>query len=103
MMDFLIQKAYAAGITSPTPVGSNSTFNSLYTSILNNIVSPVIYLLGALAIVYFVWGVFVFIQNADSPEKRAEGFKHMMWGVIGLFIMVSAKGIIAIIKATIGV
>jgi hypothetical protein len=56
----------------------------------------------ALAVVYFLWGVVGFIKNADNTEKREEGYKHMIWGIIGLFIMISANGIINIIRSTIG-
>jgi hypothetical protein len=101
-MDFLIQKAYAAttGITGNG--GGSTSFNTLLNNINNQIVSPLIYLMFALAIFYFLWGVLVFIRNADSAEKRSEGFDHMMWGIIGIFIMVSAKGLINIILATLG-
>ncbi len=98
-MDLLIHKVYAA-------VGSGSAettaVDTLLQKILTNVVNPVIYLIMALAVVYFVWGVMVFIQNADKAEKRDEGYKHMIFGVIGIFIMVSAKGIINIILSTMG-
>ena len=97
MMDFLIQKAYAADST----IGSTA-FNDLLNKILDNIVIPVIYLIVALAVIYFLWGVMIFIKNADNPEKRSEGYKHMIWGIIGIFIMISARGIIGIIVSTIG-
>ena len=99
-MDFLVQKAYAAGI-GPSST-SNTTFNTLLQKILTNVVNPIIYLLMALAVVYFVWGMLVFIQNADNAEKRQDGYKHMIWGVVGIFIMISAKGIIGIILSTLG-
>ena len=98
MVDFLLPKVYAAA-----PGLDSNAFNNLLNKILDNVVSPVIYLIIALAVVYFVWGVLVFIQNADNPEKRADGYKHMIWGIIGLFIILSAKGIINIIKSTLGV
>ena len=99
MIDFLIPKAYAAtGLDNASGVA----FNTLLNKILDNIVTPVIYLIVALAVVYFVWGVLVFIQNADNTEKREDGYKHMIWGIIGMFIMLSAKGIINIIMSTIG-
>ncbi len=100
MLDFIIQKTYAA-IIVPSGTNTNITFSKLYQNVLDQIVKPVIYLLFALAVVYFVWGVMVFIQNADVPDKRKEGYQHMIWGVIGIFIMVSAIGIINIILATI--
>lgn len=100
MLDFIIQKAYAAGISAPSGANSNITFDKLYQNILNQVVNPLIYLLFALAVVYFVWGVMVFIKNADNAEKRQEGYKHMIWGIIGAFIMISAKGIINLILAS---
>lgn len=101
MMDFLIPKVYAYTSVGDT-TGSDSAFNTLLQKIVSNVVTPIIYFLMALAVVYFVWGVMVFIQNADNAEKRSDGYKHMIWGIIGLFIMVSAKGIINIILSTLG-
>jgi uncharacterized membrane protein YidH (DUF202 family) len=100
MMDFLIQKAYAYLPGENTAGGT--AFNTLLKKILDNIVTPIIYLIMALAVVYFVWGVLQFIKNADNPEKRQDGYKHMIWGIVGLFIMVSAKGIISIILSSMG-
>ena len=74
----------------------------LLQNIINNIVSPIIYFLIVLAVVYFVWGLFVFIKNADNPKNREEGFEHIKWGIVGIFIMVSAKGIINLILYSIG-
>jgi len=73
----------------------------LLEKIKTEIVNPAVYLLLALAAVYFVWGVFVFVSNSDDETARAEGKKHMIWGVVGIAIMLSAKGIIVMIKSTI--
>jgi uncharacterized membrane protein len=99
MLGLLIQKAYA--YTGETTTGGSS-FDSLFQKITTNIVSPIIYLLMAAAIVYFIWGVFMFIKNADNSEKRKEGYQHMIWGIIGLFIMFSVRGIINVILSTMG-
>jgi len=73
----------------------------LLEKIKAEIVNPVIYFLLALAAVYFVYGVFMFVSNSDDETARAEGKKHMIWGVVGIAIMLSVKGIIATIQATI--
>jgi hypothetical protein len=91
--------AYAA-VTNPG--NTSNPGDTLLKGIVTNIVNPVIYLLVFLAVVYFVYGVMVFIKNADNSEKRKEGSQHMLWGVIGIFIMFSAKGIIYIILTTLG-
>ena len=96
-MNLFISKAFAATKTSGT------TVDSLLDKVIENIANPLIFFLFALAVVYFLYGVMIFIQNADSPDRRSEGFQHMIWGVIGIFIMVSSYGIINLIKVTLGV
>ncbi len=66
------------------------------------IVNPFILLLIAVAGVLFSWGVFSFIMNAGESEKRAEGQKAILWGILGLAIMFGAYGIINIGTATFG-
>ena len=100
MIDF-IPKAYAAGIT-PAGGGSGTTFDRLFNNINSQIVTPLIYLMLALAVLYFLYGVFNFIKNADSPEERTVGFRNMIWGVVGIFIMISAKALIYIILISLG-
>lgn len=64
------------------------------------IINPLIGFLIALSVVIFVWGVVETITA--EGEKRDEGKTHMIYGVIGLFIMVSAIGILNVICNTIG-
>jgi len=99
-MDFLIPKAYA--YVADTASNNTSAFDTLLSKILSNVVTPIIYLLFALAVVYFLLGMIKFLQNVDNVQKRAEGQQNMIWGVVGIFIMVSAKGIINVILSTLG-
>jgi hypothetical protein len=107
MLDFLFPKVYAQVTNSSSNEGLFSgngiSFDRLLANINNQIVTPLIYLMFAAALVYFLYGVFVFIRNADSPEERATGGKSIMWGLVGMFIMLSVKGIINLILGTIGV
>jgi len=57
----------------------------------------------ALALVLFLWGVFEYIKNADSPEDRQKGTQHIIWGLVGLFIMVSVWTILEIALNTFGI
>jgi hypothetical protein len=67
------------------------------------IVNPLILLLMAVAMVVFFWGVFEFVSKSGSDEARDRGKKNMLWGIVGLFIMVAAFGIIQIILGTFGI
>ena len=77
--------------------------DALLNGIKTEIVNPAIYLLLAMAAAYFVWGVFMFVSNYEDPEAQEAGKKHMIWGVIGIAIMLSAFGIMRMIAGTIGV
>jgi len=79
------------------------TLDEILQKINTNIVNPLIYLFLAVAMVIFLWGVVTFFQNIDNSEERAQGVRHMIWGVLGLVIMISFQGIIAMIKNFIGV
>ncbi len=67
------------------------------------IINPLIILLIATAALVFVWGIFQFVAGTGSDEKREIGKKHMLWGLIGLFIMIAVFGIIRIILGTFGI
>ena len=58
-------------------------------------------LLFALAAFYFLFGLLKFIQNQDDENAQEEGKRHMVWGVIGIFLMIAVYGILNIIGATV--
>jgi len=76
--------------------------DTLIENITREILIPIVALLFALATLYFLWGVAGFVMNADNEEERAKGKNHMIWGVVGMFIMISSYGIINIIANTLG-
>ncbi len=74
--------------------------NGFLVKVAEQIINPLILLLIAVAGVLFTWGVFRFIANAAESEKRAEGQKAILWGIIGFAIMFGAYGILNIGIAT---
>jgi len=91
----LVNTVYAA-TTDPT-----ASFATVVDPIITNIVAPLIELMFAVAIVVFVWGIVEMFMNGDDATAREKGRWHMLFGVIGIFIMISAWGIINFISATI--
>lgn len=71
-------------------------FDNLITYILN----PLIILIFSFGLLVFLWGLLVFLNNGANPSKSNEGKEHMIWGVVGMFIMVSVAGIINVIVTT---
>jgi len=66
------------------------------------IINPLIGVLFAAALLLFFWGGAQFIMNAGSEEGRSVGKKHMIWGIIGLLIMIGVYGILGILGGTFG-
>ena len=66
-------------------------------SFVTHLIQPVITLMFIVAILIFIWGVVEMIMNGGNDEARAKGSKHVMWGLIGLFIMFGVYGILNIL------
>lgn len=75
------------------------------TALLNQIsaviINPIIYMLLTAGFIVFIWGLVQFVSHLDNEEARSEGGKHMLWGIIGMVIMVGVVGIVNIIQNTI--
>lgn len=79
------------------------TLPEFIATLVDVIVNPLIRLLFAVALVVFIWGVFEFIKDSDSSEGRKKGIQHIIWGLVGLAIMVSSYAIIGIALDTFGI
>lgn len=75
----------------------------LLNKISDVILNPLIILMFAIAFLYFLWGIFQMIRDAASDDGRSLGRQNIMWGIVGMFIMVSVYGILKIVLATFGI
>jgi hypothetical protein len=89
--------------TTVYAAGNNPTISGIVDKISEHILNPLILLMFALATVMFLWGVFQFLVNSDDSEARDTGRRHILWGVIGMFIMVSVYAIIRIALTTVSI
>ena len=64
------------------------------------ILYPLITLLLAVALMVFLYGGFEFIMGAAEPGKRQTGRQHILWGIVGMLVMVSAYSILYIAANT---
>ena len=67
------------------------------------IINPLILFLFALALAYFLYGVFEFIAHQDNEEAKTKGKEHMFWGIIGLTIMMGVWAILGVILNTLNI
>ncbi len=79
------------------------TTDQLIQKISYNVVNPLIALMFVGAVLVFLWGVMRYIRGADDETERQTGQRHMIYGVVGLVIMLSAVAIVNLIKNFLGV
>lgn len=75
------------------PIANAQTIEGIVsriTSILNLII-PIIF---AIATIVFFWGIVLFITSGGDEEKRKEGRAYIIYGLIGLFVMIAVWGIV---------
>ena len=53
-----------------------------------------------LAVLVILWGLFNYIAGAGDEEKRGEAKQYIIWGIIGVFVMLSIWGLIGIVSNT---
>ena len=76
--------------------------DDLISKIIAGAIQPAVTFLIALSVAIFIFGIIEFIAGADNEEKRNIGKKHLIWGIVGLFIMLSVLGIKASIESFVG-
>ena len=77
-----------------------------FASIVGNIVAVIngFVVLGiALAVLYFVWGIFKYMIQLGDEKGRRESIIIITWGVLGLFVMVSLWGLIQMMIKSFGI
>ncbi len=89
MLNFFINTAYAASA------------NDVINKVADNIFNPIIAVMFGLALIMFLYGVLEFIQGGANEKAVEKGKQHIIYGILGLVIMVGVNGIIELIRATI--
>ena len=70
---------------------------------LNDVILfPLIILLTGVALLVFFYGCFIYIAKAENSSAREEGKRHILYGVIGLLVMLTALSLLSIAANTFG-
>ena len=78
------------------------TGEQILQNVVTEIFSPLYKLAVALAVLYFLYGVLKFIIDLNDPQKKNTGKEHLLWGLIGLFIILSVGGILKLFNDVFG-
>lgn len=94
---------FVFALVVPTAVAhAQVTLVSIITT-FTRALAPLASVLVAVALVVFVWGMVVFTLNAGDEQARTTGRARMVWGVVGLFLIVAVWGIVALLGVVFGI
>src|SRR3990167_8075789 len=87
-------------MTTKIAYAASTSLNGFIRNVDSMIIDLLIKLIFALAIVYFLYGVFEFLSNQENEEKKTTGKNHMLWGIIGITIMMGVWFFLNLIIST---
>jgi len=70
--------------------------------IVVKIINALMPFIVGLAVLFFMWGVFQFIKSSGNEDELTEGRNRMIYGIIGIFVMVSVWGLVNLLDKTFG-
>jgi len=78
------------------PIAHAQTVGSIVDTIID-FLDSIIPILFLIATIVFLWGIILFITSGGDEEKRKEGRQYIIFGLIGLFVMVAIWGIVEVL------
>src|SRR3989344_6267755 len=87
----LLLPAFAFAQT--TPITDITTLGEAIQQVVN-MAFPI---LVGIAVIIIIWGIFQMILNAGDEEARKAGRTKLLWGAIGVCLMLSVWGLINIL------
>lgn len=97
---FLLPAVAFAQNDSGTSLSQINNVNNIIDKIAG-FANTAVYLLVALAVLYIVYyTVMYFIKGKEGDEGRREAGMQILWGVVGLFVIISIWGLVNILVNT---
>jgi len=86
----------------PAVASAQATLGGILTTI-KGLLDSLIPIIITLAVIYLFYGVAKYVMAAGDEEKQKQGRSIMIYGVIGLFVIVSIWGLVGVVQSTFGV
>jgi len=93
-----------AGLLGLMPVlaSAQQTIDNFITGTFATFLGNLVPIFITIGVLYFIWGVIMYVI-ADDEEAKSSGKNRMIWGLIGMFVIVSFWGLINVLQTTLGV
>lgn len=96
---FLPILTFGADLTVQNPLGKNTTI----TAILNNVLDYLIkYIAPPVATIMALYVAFLYMTSGGVPDKVQKAHKTLTWLIVGIAVLLLARGIVSTIQATLG-
>jgi hypothetical protein len=105
MKKFISTVAATALALSPALALAQNTNPSVETIIegpITGILNAIIPILITLGVIYFIWGIVQYVI-ADDEAAKEKGKNRMLYGLVGLFVIVTFWGLIEVIQNTLDI
>ena len=89
--------AFAPAIASAQQLSAINNINDV-TSKFTSILNTVTVLLVSISVLWIIINVVLYLVGGKDSEKRTEGGKRILYGIIGLFVIISIWGLVSILK-----
>jgi hypothetical protein len=76
--------------------------NNILARLKYEVLWPAMTVIFAAGFLLFIWGLVKFLWYIEEGGSAEEGKQHMIWGIAGMFIMVSFWSIITLLDSTFG-
>lgn len=90
-----------AGTVSGLDSSLNPLGYSSLTTLINNILKAALNILIPIAALYLVYAGYLFVSAGGDPKQINEGKETLKWALIGIAVLVGARGIISVVEQTI--
>lgn len=89
-------------LSSVLPAAADTTITTVaeLVSRVSSVLNTIVPLIVGLSVLVIVWGIFRYISEAGDEEKRREARQFIVWGIIGVFFMLSIWGFVHILDNT---
>jgi len=94
---FVMADVTGSGAVLKNPLGDTKTLESL----IDKIIQIFLNFFAIVAVIYLVYGGFLFIKAQGNPNALGEAKTNILWAIIGLAVILGAKAISTIVTNTI--
>lgn len=89
---------YVSAADLPNPLGTNATFGTIITSIINWANAIAIPLTALMVVI----AGYLYLTGGGSPERITRAHRALVWAMIGLVVIILSSSVVAILRNVFG-